>query len=197
MNEDVFIYRIDVRDIIVSVSRNWESFARDNAWGSELSPKNVVGHLLWDFIQDIETRHLYKEVFRRVRAGKPIGPIPFRCDSPQERRFLKLFITLLADGQIEITSTIVRAERRDPIRLLDKDMPRSSDFIRICSMCKKISTSHNKWVEIEEGLAQLRPFEASEMPRLTHGLCPDCYQAIIPDLDDLGSSPKGMDSDEN
>ena len=186
MNEDVFIYRIDIRDIIVSVSLNWESFARDNAWGSELSPKSVVGHLLWDFIQDIETRHLYKEVFRRVRAGKPIGPIPFRCDSPQERRFLKLFLSPLPDGQIEITSTIVRTEHRDPIRLLDEDMPRSNDLIKICSMCKKIATTQSKWVEIEEGLAQLRPFEADEMPRLTHSLCPDCYQVIISDLDDLG-----------
>jgi hypothetical protein len=195
MNEDVFIYRIDVRDIIVSVSQNWESFALDNAWGCELSPKNVVGHLLWDFIQDIETRHLYKEVFQRVRAGRPIGPIPFRCDSPQERRFLELFLSLLPDGQVEITSTIVKTERRDPIRLLDKDMPRSSDFIRICSMCKKISTFHNKWVEIEEGLAQLRPFEACEMPKLTHGLCPDCYKAIILHLNDLESPQKSMDSD--
>jgi hypothetical protein len=69
MDEDIFIYRIDSNDIIISVSQNWESFARDNAWGSELSPENVVGHLLWDFIQDIEIRHLYEEVFRRVRAG--------------------------------------------------------------------------------------------------------------------------------
>ena len=186
MNEDVFIYCIDNRGIIVSVSRNWESFARANAWGSELSPENVVGHLLWDFIQDFETRLLYKEVFRRVRAGRPVGPIPFRCDSPQERRFLKLLLSPLPDGQIEITSTIVKTERRDPIRLLDEDMPRSSDLIRICSICKKISTSRNKWVEIEEGLAQLRPFEAGEMPKLTHGLCPDCYQVIIADLDDSG-----------
>jgi hypothetical protein len=196
MNEDVFIYRIDNRDIIVSVSRNWESFARANAWGSELSPENVVGHLLWDFIQGAETRHLYKEVFRRARAGRLTGPIPFRCDSPQERRFLKLLLSPLPDCQIEITSTIVRTERRVPIRLLDKDMPRSSDFIRICSMCKKILTSHNKWVEIEDGLVQLKPFEVDEMPRLTHGLCPDCYLVTIAELDDLGPPQKGMDSDE-
>jgi hypothetical protein len=196
MNEDVFIYRIDNRDIIVSVSRNWESFARANAWGSELSPENVVGHLLWEFIQDIETRHLYKEVFRRVRTGKPTRPIPFRCDAPKERRFLELFLSLLPDGQIEITSTIVRTERRDPVRLLDKDMPRSSDFIRICSMCKKIFTTHDKWVEIEEGLAQLRLFEANEVPRLTHGLCPNCYRVTTAVLDDLGPPKKAIDSDE-
>ncbi|MGD1975351.1 MAG: hypothetical protein PVH37_21640 [Desulfobacterales bacterium] len=193
MDEDTFIYRIDSNDIIVSVSQNWESFARDNAWGSELSPENVIGHLLWDFIQDIETRHLYEEVFRRVRAGMLSGPIPFRCDSPQERRFLKLLLSPLPDGQIEISSTIIRTERRDPVRLLDENIPRSNDIIRICSMCKKIFTTHNKWVEIEEGLAQLRPFEAGEMPKLTHGLCPDCYEFIIADLHD--SEPRQKDID--
>jgi hypothetical protein len=196
MNKDVFIYRMDNEDIIVCVSQNWESFARANAWGSELSPENVVGHLLWDFIQDFETLHLYKELFRRVRAGKPAGPIPFRCDSPQERRFLKLLLSPLPDGQIEITSTIVRTERRDPIRLLDKDMPRSNELIRICSMCKKIAVTQGKWVEIEEGLAQLRPFEADEMPRLTHSLCADCYRVMNADLLDSEPPQKGMGSDE-
>jgi hypothetical protein len=195
MDEDTFIYRIDSNDIIVSVSQNWESFARDNAWGSELSPENVIGHLLWDFIQDIETRHLYEEVFRRVRAGKPTRPIPFRCDSPQERRFLKLLLSPLPDGQIEISSTIIRTERRDPVRLLDESIPRSNEIIRICSMCKKIFATHNKWVEIEEGLVQLRPFEASEMPRLTHGLCPDCYGLIIADLHDSGPRQNDLDSE--
>jgi hypothetical protein len=196
VNEDVYIYRIDKRDNIVSVSKNWESFARANAWGGKLSPENVVDHLLWDFIQDFETRHLYEEVFRRVRAGRLTGPIPFRCDSPQKRRFLKLFLSPLPDSQIEITSKIVKTEHRDTIRLLDKDMPRSSDFVRICSMCKKIAIFQSIWVEIEEGLTRLRLFEADEMPRLTHSICPDCYQIIIADLDVSGPSQNGMDSEE-
>jgi hypothetical protein len=182
MGKEVFRYRIDSRDVILSVSRNWEPFARANGWDSEISPANVIGHLLWDFIHDAETRHLYKEVCRKVRAGKLIGPIPFRCDSPQERRFLKLVLSPLPDGQIEIISAVARTERRDPIKLLDKDIPRSKDLIKICSMCKKISTLHNKWVEIEEGLQQLRLFEAGEVPGLSHGFCNYCYRGVIADL---------------
>ena len=63
-------------------------------------------------------------------------------------------------------------------------------------MCKKIFTPPNKWVEVEEGLSQLRPFEASEMPRLTHGLCPNCYEVIIADPDNSGPPQKGMDGDD-
>jgi hypothetical protein len=184
MGKEVFRYCIDNRDTILRVSRNWEPFARVNGWESELNPESVVGYLLWDFIQGSETRHLYKEVFRKVRAGKLVGPIPFRCDSPQERRFLKLVLAPLPNGQIEITSAIARTEGRDPIKLLDKDIPRSNDLIKICSMCKKISTNHEKWVEIEEGLRQLRTFEAGVVPKLTHGLCHHCHQVIIADLND-------------
>lgn len=188
VKEDAFVYRIDRENIITRVSENWESFARDNSWTGRDNPDNVVGHLIWDFIEGIETKYLYREVFQRVRLGKPVGPIPFRCDSPQERRLLELFLTPLPGGQIEITSTIVRTESRDPVRLLDKEVSRSSQRVRICSVCKKIAISQNTWVEIEEGLAQLRIFEADEIPGLTHGLCPACYQLVMADLDEPGPS---------
>jgi hypothetical protein len=46
MNEDLFIYRIDNRDIIVSVSHNWESFARANGWDSE--PQCCINNMTKD-----------------------------------------------------------------------------------------------------------------------------------------------------
>lgn len=180
--KEAFVYRIDKEDIIISVSDNWNSFAGDNDWGGECSPENVVGHPLWDFIQNVETKHLYRELFKKVRAGKHAGPIPFRCDSPRERRFLELFISPLPGGQIEITSTIVRSEFHDKIELLDRKAPRSSELIRICSMCKKIAIAQNEWVELEEGMTRLRVFEADKMPGLTHGLCLACYHVAIAEL---------------
>ena len=173
------VYCIDDSDIILSVSGNWESFARANGWDSGRSPENVVGHLLWDFIQGLETQCLYAEIFRKVRSGKPCGPIPFRCDSPNERRFLELFISPLPDGRIEITSTIIKTEPRDPVRLIDKDIPRSNDLVRICSMCKKIAIAEHNWIDTEAAAIHLRLFEADRMPGLTHALCPSCYEIAI------------------
>ena len=57
-------------------------------------------------------------------------------------------------------------------------------------MCKKIAIPQNEWVEIEEGLAQLRIFHADEMPGLTHGVCPACYQVAMADLDEPGPPNK-------
>jgi len=180
MNEGVFTYRIDREDVITRVSKNWVFFARANAWGSDYRPEDVVGKRLWDFIEGDETRQLYDIVLRRVREGQRCGPIPFRCDSPLERRSLELFLAPLPDGQIEFTSTIIRTERRDdPIMLLDSHVDRSEATVRICSMCKKMATSPDRWVEVEEGLSRLRLFDAVEMPRLTHGVCPGCYHGVV------------------
>ena len=182
MNEDTFIYRVDSTDTIIGVGDNWHTFANANAWTSDLPPEAVVGHTLWEFIQNPETQHVYQELFRRARAGTRSRPIPFRCDSPDERRFLELLIDAKPDGTIEITSTIIRKEPRSTMRLLAADTPRSTDFISICSMCKKIEVSPKEWTDIEEGIAQLKPFDAEEMPQLTHGLCPPCYLASMAEL---------------
>jgi len=196
MSEDVFIYRIDNTDTIVSVSDNWYTFAENNAWHGRWRPEDAVGRSLWDFIHDAETQHLYRELFRLVRGGRRCRPVPFRCDSPDERRFLELFLEALPDRQIAITSTIVRTEQRSPVSLLETGTPRSTDFLTICSMCKKIKVSPQNWAEIEDGLAQFRLFEADDMPKLTHGLCPGCYQAAMRELDDLKAPNNGIDSDE-
>jgi hypothetical protein len=184
MSQEIFTYRIDKSDIILSVSPNWDSFARANGCIDECCSEKVVGHRLWEFIQGIQIRHFYELLFEKVRKGTPVRPIPFRCDSPWERRFLQLSIMPLPDGQIEMTSSIVKTQSRAAVTMLDKDTARSNDFIRICSMCKKIATPHDYWLEIEEGLAQLKLFEADEMPQLTHGLCPDCFRLAMSELND-------------
>lgn len=182
MEKDVFVYCLDADDTILSVSPNWETFAYTNASGVECSVDHVVGHSIWDFIHDFETRYLYKAVFRRVRSGKPCGPIPFRCDSPGERRFLELSVLPLADDGLEIRSRIKSVEPRDPVKLLDKAAQRSNELLRVCSMCKKLALPTGQWVEVEEGLSRMKLFETEEMPKLTHGVCPACYHDVIATL---------------
>lgn len=183
MDQDIFVYEVDHNDVIVMVSQNWESFANCNTWTANIGPKDVLGRPLWDFIQNMEARHLYKGLFQKVRTGVSSGPIPFRCDSPEERRFLTLELSPLPNGHIKIKSTIERVESRDPVSMIDIKAPRSDELVTICSMCKKIALPTKTWVEIEDGLVQMRLFEADEMPKLTHGLCPDCHQVLKTEIE--------------
>ena len=178
MEENEFYYYIDSNDLITEVSPNWATFADANSWDHTYNPEDIIGHPLWDFIEGIETQHLYMEIFKRVRSGATCQPIPFRCDSPGEHRYLELQPELLSDGRIKIKTRILKVQTRKKVDLLERRVPRSSDLIRICSVCKKIATEEKGWLEIEDGLALLKPFEAREMPGLTHGLCPLCTQEM-------------------
>jgi len=185
---EIYSYQIDNNDRIVSVSSNWCSFAKANDSVVSQNLETVLGHELWEFIQDIETRHLYKEVLKRARCGVHAGNIPFRCDSPTERRYLELQIDVLPDKSINFSSIILRVEPRHPISLLDIKTPRSTEFVTICSMCKKLKVAADKWLEIEDGLKYLRLFETEKMPQLTHGICGGCYQKVMGELEALNEN---------
>jgi hypothetical protein len=178
-------YRIDDKDIITGYSDNLLSFARDNDWSSEIKPEEVIGHSIFEFIDGLETRYLYKQLFKKVREeNRIIGPIPFRCDSPTERRLLELTLYPLPNDHINITSILVKSEPREEVRTLKIEVPRSEKIVTICSMCKKIALPSGRWVEIEEGLASLGIFEEEEVPQLSHGLCPECFNNAMEEIGD-------------
>lgn len=63
--------------------------------------------------------------------------------------------------------------------------PESLPMLSICSDCKKIRTApsepscEHQWIRIEQFLSQTLGTE------LSHGICPDCYQKKIAELNDI------------
>lgn len=165
-------YRIGIDDRIFHLGSGWEPFASDNG-AVDLSAKNVVGRPIWDFIEGDEVRHLYRLLVDRVRAeGRPVQ-LPFRCDSPELRRYMELDIAPELGKSLWFSARLLRAEPRQKVAILDPSAPRSETFLKICSWCKRIVV-RNDWLEIEDGIVRLGLFEEGPLPRLTHGMCPDC-----------------------
>jgi hypothetical protein len=90
------------------------------------------------------------------------------------------------DGSVTFRSELLRTEPRSPVELLRSDIEeRSDEFIRICSMCKKIAISKTKWEEVEVAVEQMQLFELKRLPQFTHGVCPSCYKVAMRELDSL------------
>lgn len=175
MADNTCIYRIDADNRITVVSGNWLSFARENGAEESCHPKAILNRPIWEFIDGHETRHLYEIILARLRkAGRPVT-VPFRCDAPDKRRYLALAMVPSRDNDIDFYSSIIREESREPVALLSLDAPRSDEIIKMCSTCKKIELGGNRWVEVEVGVVELQLFEAEKLPRISHGLCGDCY----------------------
>lgn len=169
----LFVWEIDHRDHLISVNDNWLAFARENE-APGLSREFVLERPLWDFISGHETSHLYKLIFEKTRAQGSTITLPFRCDSPDRRRFMEMVILPLPDDAIRFASRLLKQEFRDLLKILDSSTERSEEFLRICSWCKKIYLPTHGWRELEEAIRVLDLFGEEKLPQLTHGICDVC-----------------------
>jgi len=172
-----FIWIIDDADKIVHVNDDWLAFAQENT-APQLTASLVLDQPIWRFIQGQETSYLYRQIFRRVRAGKSPVKFPFRCDSPDCRRFMEMELSLLPGNAIQFMAHILREEWRDPVDLLDASRDSTREFLKICSWCKKINIPGRGWGEIEAAIVALDLFGHHPMPRMTHTICDACRGAL-------------------
>ncbi|MBV8857630.1 MAG: hypothetical protein JOZ96_22705 [Acidobacteria bacterium] len=170
------IYRLNEHDQICFVGEGWARFAEEND-APGLADEKVLNLSLWDFINDLETAHLYREIVRRAREGRRVG-FRFRCDSPARRRLLRMEVTAHEGGGVQFETVTLRAEQRPYQPLLDVLVPRTKELLRVCSWCKKFDVGGGTWEEVEVAVARLGLFEREGLPRLTHGMCRPCHLSI-------------------
>ena len=78
--------------MITSVCERWETFANENG-APGLDATSFVGRLVWDFVAGAEVRLLYLATLQRIRDNDTPVIFPFRCDSPDRRRLMRLVIS--------------------------------------------------------------------------------------------------------
>jgi hypothetical protein len=182
---DEVVYGIDAQDRVVFVNAAWDEYAAENG-APGLSAGGVISRSLWDFIADDTTRQLYREIIMRARAGRR-PRFPFRCDSPDCRRYLEIDARLLEDRCVGFRVRTLALEQRTPQPLLDESRPRSQAVLRMCSWCKRIPYE-GRWIEVEEAAEKLGLFESARLPMLSHGICEECDRRIS-NLDDGAGGP--------
>ena len=170
-------YSIGSNDRITSVNAAWLRFAQENNT-PELTADFVIGKSLWDFIAGGETRYLYQLVLERVRTDDTPVILPFRCDSPGIRRHMRLVISHLHEGNVQLDAVLVSEERRPSLVLLDPKALRSDQFLTLCSWCKRARVAESEWVEPEDAIVRLDLFGPPSPPQLSHGVCDQCAKML-------------------
>jgi hypothetical protein len=172
-----YLYRITPGDLVEFVNDAWIRFAEEN--GTPTLPQKVIGSSLWQHISGPEVAHLSRQLLAKIREMKTEVSVPFRCDSPSMRRFMRMNIIPLDQGRIEFRTWVEREELvQHPIRLLDPCATQNiAGLIRMCSWCKKIH-KNGCWLEIEDAIEQLRLFDPQTIPAITHGICDHCLKMM-------------------
>lgn len=169
-------YAVDAQDAIVSVSPQWLAFARENG-APHLTSEAVTGRCLWDFIDGRETRRFYEIIVQRIRDTERPMVVPFRCDSPKLKRYMRLEIMPQPNDGIQFDSILERVESIDRLNLLDPDLRRSRQMLTLCSCCKRALIESQGWVEIEDAAVRLHLLKEDYAPQLRGSVCPDCLAA--------------------
>lgn len=171
------VYRIDANDRLCYIGEDWAAFAAENG-APELTSERVLGHSIYDFIAGKETAYVYRLLLGQARAtGRPLR-FPFRCDSPARRRFLTMSVRRYGDTGVEFHCTLERVESRTPISLLNVDLPRGDELVRVCSWCKRVNVRERGWHEIDAAVTELDLFSSPHPPEISHGMCNRCHDLV-------------------
>lgn len=165
-------YSIDGQDRLVAASGEWNAFAQENC-APELAFERIIYASIWDFIYDTETRRIYRLMLEKVRASSSIR-FPFRCDGPDRRRFMEMEILPLDAMGVRFNTSIIREEKREPVRLLDAFEARGEKLVMLCSWCKCVILEDGNCIEAEEAIRRSELFSEAKLPQITHGACAAC-----------------------
>jgi hypothetical protein len=123
---------------------------------------------------------LQRILLRRIRSEIREVELPFRCDGPDVRREMTIRISANSSGRLVLFTASLRDElpRAKPQPLLDFSVPRSEETIEMCGWCDRFFVGE-EWVEIEVAAKRLQLFARTELPAITHGICPECTELLL------------------
>jgi len=180
-------WTIDGEDVITSVGADWDAFAGTNG-GASLSGSQVVGRSLFDFISGDDTQQIYRLLLQRVRALDAPIIVPFRCDSPNTRRYMRLEIRPTRERGVEFHSVWLRVDARRHLRLVESSEPRSRTQLVSCSFCLHVQIREEQWLEAEDAIVRLGLLDSEKPPQLVPGVCPACNASLRGRLNELDES---------
>jgi hypothetical protein len=123
---------------------------------------------------------LQRILLRRVRSEVREVKLPFRCDGPDVRREMTIRISANSSGRLVLftASLLDELPRAKSQPLLDLTVPRGEETVEMCGWCDRFFVD-GEWVEIEVAAQRLQLFARTELPAITHGICPECSELLL------------------
>lgn len=172
MENSTTAYILDKEDRILSVSGPWDQFAYQND-GVNARASDVCGRSIWDFIVGDEARMWLNAIFQIARVRNANVERPYRCDSPEVKRFMRMRIVPCEGGALRIEHEVLGMEERSIPVYIRYGPSKDMENIRIrCSFC-----------------GHMKHGEAWEEPRAEHAgpsreiivaysVCEDCRRSM-------------------
>lgn len=169
------IYRIDAQDRICFLN---EAFLHEASTGGSVDQARLglLGQSLWRVLP--HAADWYVPLVRRVRTDNCEVSLLFRCDTPSSRRLMQTRISPMNAGWVQFASSVTAVQPRPFVALLQQQRrPGAGPFVAMCSWCQRVESGAD-WLEVEAAVVVLGLHESTELPRVSHGVCPRCSSEL-------------------
>lgn len=167
-------YWIDDNDVIVQVCSQWDRFALENDGGSVLGDC-VIGKRIWPFISDDTTRMWLEALLGLARLTGTVVERPYRCDSPRERRYMKMAISREDSGRICLRHEVLRTEQKQYPTPFRCRLHTGHGILVRCSICNRLKAGQ-RWTESDAWPAAATA--PSTQLSVNYSVCPECRAQI-------------------
>ncbi len=172
-DSDLF-YLLDTDNRIVRVGGPWDAFVLDNLGpggeGRDALAERVIGRALEDFIHDAPTLALLTRLIDGARFLKWERRLDYRCDSPDQKRYMSMSLRPEAEGRVILTHTVLRSE---PV-LPAFHWRAATQGAQRCSLCNRVRIG-DAWVEPDHPRVRGAP---QPLP-VAHTVCPVCSYSVL------------------
>jgi len=168
-------YRLDAKDVIVEVGGAWDEFARRNG-GPGLEVDRVVGRSLYEHVTGEVTRMFVWTMFDAARKLGIERTQPYRCDTPDLKRFMEMRIVPGPAGTILVRHRLVSTEPIIPHVRVRAAMPGTPlrQVVLRCSSCNQLR-HQGVWVEPEHLAKDVSGGDLDV--QVAYSICPSCREA--------------------
>jgi|CXWL01.1.fsa_nt_gi hypothetical protein len=163
-------YVLNEHDEIIQVGQGWDEFAHDND-APELMGSNIIGRPLLDFVSGNVTRQFVLALLHVARANHRSIELDYRCDSPKERRYMRMRLERLEREGLRVIHDTLRTEPRGQAIYIYRAAQRSRDTPVRCSMCNLVMQK-DRWIDPE--LVHSCTLADTTELLVIYGICPSC-----------------------
>ncbi|WP_396627040.1 hypothetical protein [Luteitalea sp.] len=168
------VYVIDGQDRIQAVNDAYVADVGGAGGDAQHVRQRLIGQVIWHVLPGVA--EWYGPLVRRARAEQRTVCFPFRCDTPDLRRLMRMRIRPEPGGAISFESAVVRVQPRPHVPLVTATGDPGVPVVSMCSWCKRVDAAGD-WLEVEDAMERLGA-DSNRLPSVSHGICPRCLDEL-------------------
>jgi hypothetical protein len=170
-------YLLNQKDRFAWFSPEWNAELQE-LWDEPGNVDEYLGQHFFDLLSGASIRSLYRSLFKIVRQS-PREPMSLtvRCDHYPFKIILSQELNHEGEDWIKVELAYVSCEvleNTESMMPFPKDHP-----LKMCSWCQSVfDDEHDAWLPFEKALGHFPLLHDTEIPSISHGCCPVCYQML-------------------